>query len=93
MHAHAKCTGRKRQIKLPEYTPQLNPAHKVAPRSGTKGLRVAGCSFGLKCAKQEGDGFDSQPGPFCGESARSPRPDVRTGGGGGSLGTLFPLLV
>lgn len=79
LQAHAKCTGRKRQIKLPRYTPQLNPAHKVAHRSITKGLRVAGFSFGLKCATQEGDGFDSQPGPFCGEPARSPRPDVRRG--------------
>lgn len=71
MRAHAKSTGGKRQIKLPKHTPQLNPAPKVAHRSVIKGLRVAGCSFGLKRTKQEGDGFDSQPGPFCGEAARS----------------------
>lgn len=47
-------------------------------------LRVAGFGIELNCMKQEGDGFDSRPGPFCVESAWS-----LAHGGRFSTSTLF----
>lgn len=62
-----------------------NKTYKRILKSGRK-LGVAGFSIELNGMKQEGDWFDSQPGPFCVESVSSWSP---TPGGRISTSSLF----